>query len=184
MTWALPRTWSTGDQLSGDSVSSGSLNLQLRDKLKSLRGMNDYAIRLYAGTDRTLGSGAFTTINWDRHDWEAGATGLHATASASKLTAPVAGIYELTGVFEWHSNASGYRAAAYRENGTSLYHIAAATLLNTNQTQNQPIGTIVKLTTADYIELQAFQNSGTTGSLHCGTIDRTHCVWRLLGAAS
>lgn len=184
MSWKTPRTWATGDQLSGDTTASGSLNLQVRDQLIALRGMNEYAQRMSKSAVQSINSAAYTAVSFNVIDWEAGTTGLHNTASATKLMAPIAGVYELAGCLEWSNTTTPiYFGSAYRENGTSGFHISTQTGTDTGRTLNLPFGAIVKLTSGEYIEVMAWQNSGGALNLTKGT-DRTHCSWRLLGGAT
>lgn len=182
MTWSSPITWATAMII--DAGGTSGLNTQLRDNLLSARQMWDNAISLSLSTNQSIPNNTYTAVSWDTVNWQVGNSSIWVSASGSKLNVPVAGKYDLTGILEWDDNSSGYRAAAWRINGTSSVHMITMQPLVSEKAPTLPFGDIFSLTTADYIEVMAFQNIGTTMNLHAGSDDRTRVCWRFIGAAS
>jgi hypothetical protein len=119
------------------------------------RAYNNAAISISHSTVTAL------TFNSERFDTNS----LHDTGSnTSRLTAPVTGVYMISGSVQFASNATGIRAAFIRLNGstniaTQILPVASSTDIFTFGVQ-----TIYQLTAGDYVELTVFQNSG--GSLN------------------
>lgn len=181
--WSLPQTWATGMILSASGTSG--FNTQIRDQLLSARNGWGAGIKLSLAGDQSVSNNTVDPVTWDLLDWSFDPTAtLWASASGSKLLAPDGGRYELGGSLEFRSNASGYRAAGYRLNGTSAYQTHTMQNEVTDHTINVPITGIVLMTTADYLEITAFQNTGAALNLHGQHPDQTHVTWRFLGGAS
>lgn len=186
MGWTTPRTWATGEVLSGDATATSGFNVQIRDNLKSLRNLNDAGVRVSLSGDQSASNNVYQSVSWQVLDWEVDAANtLLATASGTKFLAPWVGRYELSGAIEWRSVAAGYRGVAWSMTGTTDYHIDTFTPLLSGRTQNEPFGAIVNVTaTSQFITVKVFQNSGAALSMRGGTPDRTHAVWRFIGAAT
>lgn len=184
MGWTLPQDWASGMVLAASGTSG--LNVQLRDNLLDARRMWESAgaIHLSLSTNQSVSNAIYQPISWDVVDWQVGNTTLWASASGSKLTVPVAGRWELTGVQEWDDNSSGYRGTAWRQNGLNMVHMSAMTPTLSERAPTLPFGDILNLTTADYIEIMAWQSIGAAWNLHGGAKDRTRVTWRFRGAAS
>ena len=184
MAWVSPRTWTSGETLSGSTAASG-LNVQLSGNLSAMRNCWDMLVRLSLSANHSIANSANTSVVWDTMDFEASSnTTMWAAASGARLIAPVAGRYELAGTLEWVSNTSGARASIWSMNGTTDYQISADICINPNKGFNNSIGALVNLTTADHVQIKAWQNSGAALNLHGGTPDRSHVCWRFVGAAS
>lgn len=102
------------------------------------------------------------TFNTERHDTH----GFHSTSvNTGRLTIPAAGRYLVIGQVVFVSNATGFRNAQIRLNGTT---ILAQVLINANATDATGliVSTIRSLSASDYVELAVSQTSG--GSLDVG----------------
>ena len=188
MAWTLPHSWATGQTISGSTAvadSSVSLNYQLRDNLLSARNLWDNAIHLSLTSNPSVPSSTPTSVVWRRVDWQVGNSTIWASASGARLQVPVAGRWEGLGVLEWTQNVSGGRSVQISVNGTTSYRCGAqAAPINSGDGVRQPFGDILELTTADHVQVLAFQNTGGALELHGGKRDRTRFCWRFLGAAS
>lgn len=101
----------------------------------------------------------YTTLTFDTELWDHADFPMHAAGNPTRLTAPVAGKYLVSGSAEFASNATGLREVVLYFNGTTIHtrvQIAAlsgaVTVLNiTDQ---------LSLAAADYVELRVRQTSG------------------------
>lgn len=184
MVWSTPIDWTTGMIIAASGTSG--LNQQIRDNILDIRRGFESAggIHLSLSTNQSVSNSVYQPISWDVTDWQIGNTTLWASASGSKLTVPVAGRWELTGTQEWDDNSSGYRGTAWRQNGANMVHMSAMTPTLSERAPTLPFGDILSLTTADYIEVMAWQSIGAALNLHGGAKDRTRVCWRFRGAAS
>lgn len=185
MVWRSPNTWTTGETISGSTDvanASTSLNFQLSGNMLTARNLWDNAIHLSLAGNVTIPHNAFTSIIWTVNDWQAGNSTLWTSA---RLRPAVPGLWEGIGSLEWTLEPAGRRAVGLQVNGATFYRCGAqAASINTGDGVNTPFGDILELTTADFVEVMAFQNTGIVTSLRGGSLDRTRFTWRLLGAAS
>jgi hypothetical protein len=79
-----------------------------------------------------------------------------------RFTPTVAGYYQVSGAITWATSATGYGIAAIFKNGAEFKRGSSSPLIsNLNVSQN--VSTLIYLNgSTDYIELYAYQNSGTT----------------------
>jgi hypothetical protein len=99
------------------------------------------------------------TFNTERHDTH----GFHSTSvNTGRLTIPGAGRYLVVGQAIFASNATGYRNAVIRLNGTTIIaqHLIGA---NATDATGLIVSTVWSFSAADYVELAVSQTSG--GSL-------------------
>jgi hypothetical protein len=119
------------------------------------------AARVESTTAVTTQSGVETVLSFDSELFDT--ANLHAPSSdLTRLTAPVAGVYDITGQVEWDTIGGGSRLLLIRRNdgrriGVSL--IPGATAANFVY---QQVTTQAKLNAGDYVELRATQTSGST----------------------
>lgn len=106
----------------------------------------------------TSGTPQALTFNSERFDSDA----FHDTGSnTGRLTVPTgkAGKYEIGGHIEFAGNATGYRMALIRLNG-STYIAREHTRPASTETVGLSVVTLYDLAEADYVELVALQSSG------------------------
>ena len=93
----------------------------------------------------------------------------------SRITINTAGIYQVSGLVTWLFNATGQRAARFFLNGTtSIRQVnvdAIAAVLGPSMTISMPYSLVV----GDYVELQVWQNRGSTLSITSAT--KFEAVW-------
>jgi hypothetical protein len=118
----------------------------------SARVYNNAAIsHAISGTAQAL------TFNSERHD----NANLHDTVTnTSRLTAPVAGVYDISGHIDFAANATGARAAQIRVNGTTIIANKNEMARTDGNAHTISIQTQYKLAAGDYVELLSNQFSG------------------------
>ena len=184
MTWTPGKNWTTGEV-----VNVWKLETYLTGNLLSLRNLNDHACKVHAASSPPFdisAQNADTPVPFRIVDWQVG-TGVFSTANPTKFLAPIAGWYEVIPTAVWDFSSGGTRTLGYRLNGQAPYYD-----LHTGQTNNNSFRItncgldIVRMTTADFLEVVVKQNSADDGlDLITGeTPDQTRCSWRLIGAAS
>lgn len=184
MVWTSPQSWTTGMTLSGTTAASG-LNVQLSDNMTAMRNCWDMLIHLSLSANQSIANAANTSVVWDTIDFQANSSvTMWASASGARLIVPWSGRYELSGSLEWVSNTSGARSSIWSMNGATDYTIQSNICANASRGFNCPIGALVNVTTADHIQIKAWQNTGAALNLHGGTPDRSRVGWRFVGAAS
>jgi hypothetical protein len=79
-----------------------------------------------------------------------------------RFTPTIAGYYQVSGAITWATSATGYGLASIFKNGAEFKRGSSSPLIsNLNVSQN--VSTLIYLNgSTDYIELYAYQNSGTT----------------------
>lgn len=130
---------------------------------------------------QSLGNGAFTGLKWDVEDFDNAVW--HDAATDTRSTVPYDGWYQISGTVGFSANASGIRAAQWRVNGSDL---------TSGQTKVQTITTVgvavllpartldVVLTTGQYVELFAFQDSGGALNTSVVAVEQSNMQIRLL----
>lgn len=119
-------------------------------------------------TAQSIATATWTTIEFDAEVRDDG--GLHDTGSnTGRLTAPVDGWYHVTGAAEFASNGSGGRWLRLRLNGTTIVRRINKLSNAGGNPDGHDISLSRYLAAGDYIELQAFQDSG--GNLDVTTED-------------
>ena len=81
--------------------------------------------------------------------------------SPSRWTVPVAGIYLVSGLLSWASNATGLRTAEIGVNGTTVPGTQTRiTPVSGSATAIPTLAKLITLAVNDYVELRSFQSSG------------------------
>jgi hypothetical protein len=118
---------------------------------------------VYNGTAIPVANVTETTLTFDTERYDTHA--YHSTSvNTGRLTIPSAGRYLIIGQVAFDANATGYRAALIRLNGTTYI---AQTMLPTAIAVDAAyleVHTIWLCAAGDYVELRAYQSSG--GSLN------------------
>ena len=116
---------------------------------------------------QSLSSGTFTLVSWDSENFDTDAYHDNSTNN-SRITIPTGkgGKYLLSGGLRFTSgSAAGNRAATLYKNGTDINYIFFQPPTTTTNDNVQPFSFVVSLTAGDYLQLYAYQNSGTTLNL-------------------
>ncbi len=87
-----------------------------------------------------------------------------AASSGQRLVAQAAGVYRMSGNVFWNTNSSGTRSLRLLKNGSSVIGLDARPPVAATQTA-QIVSAEYVLAAGDYVELAAFQDSGSTASI-------------------
>ena len=164
----------SGLQLNGNYLSSsgvkGTLTLECDDAGKwievartplGLAGLPTIpACRATHTTNQSLTSGTFTTLALATESFDT--DNIHDTVTNnSRLTCKTAGKYQITGIIQYDPNATGTRVAAIMLNGGAFIgYTQAQAVATAGQGTVVTAATLYDLAVNDYVELQAYQNSG------------------------
>ena len=120
--------------------------------------------KLTAGT-QTLASGTYTALTWNGETFDT--DGFHSTVTnTSRITIPAgkAGKYQFSALADFDNNTTGSRQLVIRKNGTTDEYanlITASAIYPSSE-----INGILDLAVADYVEIMAFQSSGSSQSIY------------------
>ena len=135
-----------------DNVANGAIGPSKVGLVPSARVEGTSAVTTQSGVEAVL------SFDLERFD----TANLHAASSdLTRLSAPVTGVYDITGQVEWDTAAGGSRLLVIRRNdgrrvGVSLIPAPAAANFVYQQVTTQ-----AKLNAGDYVELRATQTSGS-----------------------
>lgn len=164
---------STG-ALTGQTFSSSSAGLApasgTADATKFLNGAGGYTVpaaitatscKLRNSTSTSVPNGTFTTLTFDTEDWDSG--GMHSGANPTRITAPTAGKYMIVGSTGFAANVSGRRVLDIRDSsGTIMARTESAPDPASASQTFCHVAAIVNMTAGGYVELVAWQNSGSS----------------------
>jgi hypothetical protein len=104
-----------------------------------------------------------TILSYDATDFNVG--GVFDSTKPTRMTAPIAGRYLIVANARWESNVNGRRTIALEVNGTvaqiARSNATAATWTGTAFNPEQTVEAIYKLNAGDYVEVLAYQDSGS-----------------------
>ncbi len=100
-----PRTWAPADY-----IRNWQLNTEIRDRLRSLRYLNEYSVKLVGVADQALKSGEREILNFASSQWNIGGM----WTSGSKITMPLAGVYRTFEKVQFAFHATGSRRIGLR----------------------------------------------------------------------
>lgn len=154
--WTPPKTWTPAETL-----SASDLNTYLGDNLRFLK--DPPSCRLYRDTGLSLSTGSFTAIPWTQERWDN--DGLHSVSTnPERVTIQEPGRYWL-GAHVWFDFTGGNATALMfvvngtREIARHLHGVASI------HAQQLTIATEWSFSAGDYVEVHAFQDSGSTQSI-------------------
>jgi hypothetical protein len=114
--------------------------------------------RVYNSANIACANATVTALTFDTERYDSDS--IHSTVSnTSRLVAPLAGRYLITGMMRYAAAANNTRYAQIRLNGTTF--IASNSLIAAvSDNHDLSVATIYQLAAGDYVELIAYQNSG------------------------
>lgn len=121
-------------------------------------------VRLYNSSNASLSNATTTIINFNSENFDT--DGFHSTSSnTSRITIPSGkgGYYSIGAIFSYEQNNTGIRQIRLIKNGTFKEYVMYSTA------SGGPIigySSVWDLTVGDYIEVEAYQNSGSTLQLY------------------
>jgi hypothetical protein len=119
--------------------------------------------RAYRSTSATIATSTWTSISFNAEAFDSDTFHDNAT-NPSRFTVPAgkAGKYLLHGVVSFAPDVTGIRHARWLLNGTTQMIVFGINSQGTAYRSRVPVTTIVDLSVGDYVELQGFQNSGSS----------------------
>jgi len=127
------------------------------------------------GGNQNISASTFTALAWNGETFDTNAFHDNSTNN-TRITIPAgkAGKYQITGLVDFDNNTSGQRNLIIRRNGTvdELAHITTPSA----QYPSGQINGILDLAVADYIELVAYQTSGSTQTFYLTAPNGTFSV--------
>jgi Pentapeptide repeats (8 copies) len=142
---------------SADSVIDGAVG---PTKFGAIPGAR---VRRTAAVTVAGNAGGSTVLSYDATDFNVG--GVFDSTKPTRMTAPIAGRYLIVANARWESNVNGRRTIALEVNGTvaqiARSNATAATWTGTAFNPEQTVEAIYKLNAGDYVEVLAYQDSGS-----------------------
>lgn len=137
------------------TVNSGATAPEWKTPTKDFVGCS-----LYKSADQSLSNATTTVITWDLEHYDTNSFHDNATNN-SRITIPVGygGKYSIQVQLNWNTNATSYREARVRLNGSTLLNYVQAQAASSGGTANI-LTTVKALAAGDYIEIQGEQGSG------------------------
>lgn len=148
----------TAYQTSGGNLNVNSSGNYTPEFSMQLVGGQANGARVYSSSAQSISNSSETAINLDSERYDYGS--FHDTVTNNtRLTAPVAGIYHISGSLQYAVNGTGVRVVYIRLNGTT--DIAAQTAPSSSASSiGMSLDTLYYLNAGDYVELTAYQTSG------------------------
>lgn len=116
---------------------------------------------VYASASQNITSGSWQAITYNTEDYDT--DGYHSTVSnTSRLTATATGYYHVSGTLNFTTNSTGLRYLRFFKNGTTEYMRMPMVPTGSSELTVLQISMTLLLNVGDYIELMAFQGSGST----------------------
>lgn len=98
----------------------------------------------------------------------------------SRYTCQTAGLFYVSGSVNFAQNSGGTRTLQVFQNGASITGSAVQAMPSATNGASVFTSTIVQLSVGDYVELAAWQNSGSTlATATSNALLTTMCLWRL-----
>lgn len=115
-------------------------------------------VRAFHNANQSIPNGTSTVLSFNLELFDS--DNMHDNAvNNSRLTAKIAGFYQITATIGFANNAVGTRSAHIRQNGET--RIASVQVLATADATVLTVTTLQFLNVNDYVEVQAFQASGS-----------------------
>lgn len=151
-------------------------------ELPTTEGLEDTAIgaRVYHNADQATATGTALAVafNSERFDSDS----IHSTVTnTTRLTCNTAGKYIVTGHASFDANNTGARQIYIRKNGTVIVAVMDTPPVS-GQEMDLSVSTIVSLAANDYLELIAYQTSGSALNVKAHTEYSPEFAMTRLGA--
>lgn len=126
----------------------------------------------YQATVQSVATSTWTSLSIDTETLDS--DGGHSNVTnTSRYTAQVAGTYLVLGFAAFVGNPTGVRGSRIALNGTSVRGSQTNVNTNTGSVWAEPCWAVTAMNLGDYVEVQAFQNSGgalnTNNGVDCTT---------------
>ena len=133
------------------------------------------AARIYRTTNQAVGNSTLVALSPDTADFDSGSPSTFwSIANPTRLTAPQAGKYTVGCSILWDSSTTGNRSVYVVKNGVTGTRLAGEQMI-ANASGVLNLATTLNLTSGDYVEFYAFQNSG--GSVNIVATEQISQMW-------
>jgi hypothetical protein len=119
------------------------------------------AVRVFRTTLQSTPDDTFVAVSFDGEAFDT--AGLHDSVNPTRLTAPRAGLYQITGVANFFVNPNGSRVFQILKNGTD--RLVSDTVLPPDE--DDVVSTLAQLSAGEYVELFVKQSSGGPLNVAC-----------------
>lgn len=167
MAYTTPRTW-----VALEYPTAAQFNTHVRDNIAflanppSCRVYNSAAASIANNTATILGTTGATTAFFNSERWDTDS--MHSTVTnPGRITINTAGLYLVAAHMGFVPNASGYRQAYLRLNGSTIICVETIAASSSGAGTDLNPATIYKFAVNDYIEVVVHQTSG--GALNLGS---------------
>jgi hypothetical protein len=135
--------------------------------------------RVYNSADIACADNVVVTLTFDSERYDTDT--IHSTVSnTSRLTATTAGKYDIKGSISYTAAASGVRLARILLNGATVIANETRASASAADATAMTVATVYDLAAGDYVELQAYQNSGgSLNALHTANYSPEFMMTRL-----
>ena len=126
-------------------------------------------VRVYSDANMSIADNTWTSVTFNQERWDTDTIHDNSTNN-TRLTCKTAGLYIIVGNLLFDTSANGYRGMAFLLNGITYIGRVSANPRNGGTGQYHcffSANTIYQLAVNDYVELQAYQNSGGALNLLC-----------------
>jgi hypothetical protein len=118
------------------------------------------AVSATNATEETFKNGEIATVTFNTNEFDT--DGIHSTSTdVERLTAPIAGVYEVNFEVRWSENVSGGRFISIEKNDGN-YVFANWVPANGGSPLDQSVSGLIKLNAGEYVNPIVYQNSGAT----------------------
>jgi len=133
------------------------------------------AAEIDTGGDQAIPNATVTKLTFAGVTYDTG--NMFNAANPTRITVPIAGIYNVTAAVKWRAGAGQHRFATIRKNGVAHDEAISqvAPVLASGQFTSQVVAGQLKLAAGDFLELFVFQDSGA--SLNTVNGLTTQVVW-------
>jgi hypothetical protein len=112
-------------------------------------------------TTQSISTASVTSLTFDTNEFDT--AGIHSTTTnTDRLTAPIAGIYQVNLSARWQPNATGSRFLAISKNGGGYFASNWIPATPATDDTDESVSTLIQLAAGEYVDAFAYQTSGAT----------------------
>jgi hypothetical protein len=147
--------------LTADSTTATGL------KWATPAGASFAGVGLKKSGTQSIANATFVKITWDQEDFDTDTFHDNVTNN-TRITIPTGkgGYYLIAGVIAWSNVGAGNRAVELSKNGTTINYVFFQPDATSANGPLYPMSYVINLSAGDYVELSAYQNSGSALNLN------------------